>query len=412
MGLFDWLSGNNTQEPNEKLIQAEEDAKLAARAEEKKRAAERDPKKEEKKQHKWQNPNEMIKFVCMGGKAICPFSPTPGDVIVTSTQVKLQDKFWATDADRNGASNPNILFKGVCTHPKWGSKQPPCATVIQLGKWENVSETRIDDFHALLRKSTIKCLISNQDIQIIDSGQKAFIEAAEPQTTPPKPAPPGYYYTEKGAFLGKILHHEDVYITDPATFESMKKKQPWSEANVIAFTEKYNLTNTELLDRANWIYAEGGYKIPEYYAYTIENAYNHPNIGNKNEERLYHYQMQSKEPVEVTKTDGTKESKTIHLDKNLYFSGGYTNQTGKAFWSKREDPSQFDADMIDCVRSVIKSKLHPESDPTGGTDSWLGYSSGSHVGIYYIVSRGSRHFFNKSPNKNRTSEEKKYEPKE
>lgn len=49
--------------------------------------------------------------------------------------------------------------------------------------------------------------------------------------------------------------------------------------------------------------------------------------------------------------------------------------------------------MQNTISAVIKSKLNPGKDPTGGTNSWLGYKGGSHTGDYYIQSKGSRHFF-------------------
>ena len=48
--------------------------------------------------------------------------------------------------------------------------------------------------------------------------------------------------------------------------------------------------------------------------------------------------------------------------------------------------------MQNTISAVIKSKLNPGKDPTGGTNSWLGYKGGSHTGDYYIQSKGSRNF--------------------
>lgn len=147
-----------------------------------------------------------------------------------------------------------------------------------------------------------------------------------------------------------------------------------------------------MLDRANWVYAEGGYEISMYYAYTIENAFNDKDIANKKEKKLY-------EAIMIDKTG--------KLEKNKYFSGGYQNQTGKRFWILRDTPAKFDIDMQLTISSVISSKTSPKNDPTGGTNAWLGYRTGCHTGEYYIVSKGSRHFFKKYGESKKTCIEKK-----
>lgn len=80
------------------------------------------------------------------------------------------------------------------------------------------------------------------------------------------------------------------------------------------------------------------------------------------------------------------------LDKDKYFSGWYSNKAGRRFWNLRITPSKFDSDMTNTIASVIKSKLFHDKEPTGGTNAWLGYSSGAHKGEYFIYSLGSRHF--------------------
>lgn len=167
------------------------------------------------------------------------------------------------------------------------------------------------------------------------------------------------------------------------------------KSKITNLTEKTGLSHSQMLDRANWIYAEGGYKIPEFYAYTIENAYNDKSIGKKNENRVYFYLMQDS---------------SGRLEKDKYFSGGYKNQTGKRFWDARGTTSM-DEDMRNTIAAVIKSKLYPEKDPTGGTNSWLGYKEGEHEGEYYIKSLDSRHFFQKreyGKSLKKTNTEKKY----
>ncbi|WP_166922000.1 hypothetical protein [Flavobacterium poyangense] len=212
----------------------------------------------------------------------------------------------------------------------------------------------------------------------------------------------GDFYSIDGRYLGNNGNTIDnnLYIVEKDAYRIHSTGKRTAEIlmdkdKIINLTEKTGLTHSQMLDRANWIYAEGGYKIPEFYAYTIENAYQDKNIAKKKEARLYYYLMQDE---------------SGRLDKDKYFSGGYKNQTGKLFWEAR-GTTTMNNDMRNTIAAVIKSKLFPEKDPTGGTNSWLGYAGGYHQGEYYIVSLNSRHFFQKrAPNipLQTTTTEKKY----
>lgn len=190
--------------------------------------------------------------------------------------------------------------------------------------------------------------------------------------------PNGYFYTKEGKYLGKIGADDNVYITDQVSFSELEKGKTLSDDKIIYFTEKFKLSNSQMLDRANWAYVEGGYKIPKFYAYSMENAFKTKYIGNNRESDLYKSLMKDNSGL---------------LDKDKYFSGGYINQTGKRFWILRNSQDKFDQDMINCVGAVLSSKISPNDDPTGGTNAWLGYKKGSHIGEYYILSEGSKHFF-------------------
>jgi hypothetical protein len=103
--------------------------------------------------------------------------------MVTSSTIMLQDKPWASVKDKDGIMNFN--FTGVCNHPsqqKPSAPPPPCKAVISLGEWEDFSESMVGNNNALLVQSTIPCMTSGQDLQIIDSGQQTGLEAAEPRT--------------------------------------------------------------------------------------------------------------------------------------------------------------------------------------------------------------------------------------
>ncbi|WP_343707718.1 hypothetical protein [Flavobacterium sp.] len=211
----------------------------------------------------------------------------------------------------------------------------------------------------------------------------------------------GNFYSKNGLYLGNNGELNNiVYVVENDGYKIYDTGNKTAEtkmdiSKLINFTEKTGLSHSQMLDRANWIYAEGGYKIPEFYAYTIENAYNDKSIGKKNENRVYFYLMQDA---------------SGRLEKDKYLSGGYSNQTGKRFWNAR-GTTLMDEDMRNTIAAVIKSKLYPEKDPTGGTNSWLGYKNGEHEGEYYIKSLDSRHFFQKreyGKSLKKTNTEKKY----
>jgi hypothetical protein len=175
--------------------------------------ADKELKKKKKKAMNWRDVNEMIKFVNQKGKVICPFCSVPvGDFMITSTQVKLQDTFYATSGDRMGTPKPNLVFKGICTHPKWGTYPPPCISVIQLGFWKNVSNTHIDSYSALLRKSTIPCIHSMKDIQIIHSGQLAVINELKPKLKR-KPRVVDAYWKDKSRDEKLYIEYPDYPVT-------------------------------------------------------------------------------------------------------------------------------------------------------------------------------------------------------
>lgn len=154
--------GYETKE--EKQARLEEEEKSPSPKDIQKPASEEEKKEKERE---WKDITEDIKYVCQGGKIQCTFCATPiADIQPTSTQVMLQDKPWATTGDKDG--KVNFGFTGVCSLQK-----KPCKAVISLGQWKKYSETMIDDYNALLVKSTIPCMISGQDLKIVHSGQMA-----------------------------------------------------------------------------------------------------------------------------------------------------------------------------------------------------------------------------------------------
>ena len=141
--------------------------------------AENKNQRQEEKERKWRDPNEDVKYVCEGAKVQCRYCSSPlASLKVTAESVMLQDKPWATVGDNNGQAN--FGFTGICTHPKWGNHKPPCKAVISLGQWANCSGTIIGNHHALLVKSTIRCMVSGENLKIVHSGQTATLSKINP----------------------------------------------------------------------------------------------------------------------------------------------------------------------------------------------------------------------------------------
>jgi hypothetical protein len=181
--------------------------------------------KKKRKEKEWKDPNEQEKYVCEAGKVMCVYcNPPIGGFVVTSNTVSLQDRYYVTDGDNNG--KVNLDFKGVCMHPsqqKSFAPPPPCKTVISTTKWKNCADTYVNEHYALLVKSTIPCMICQQDIKIIHSGQKAVLDKVLPTSNVLVTAIKG----EKEAFPNeKIIYQVTSY--NKTAKESDKKQVRWT----------------------------------------------------------------------------------------------------------------------------------------------------------------------------------------
>lgn len=106
-------------------------------------------------------------FVKNGATLNCPLCSSSGTLVVSHTQIQLQDTPCATNGDRNGS---NIVFGGVCN--KWRKNKPPCASVISPTQWQGVaSGVEIDGELMLVEDSTIGCATGGVDICIADTAQ-------------------------------------------------------------------------------------------------------------------------------------------------------------------------------------------------------------------------------------------------
>lgn len=108
------------------------------------------------------------KMAMLGAKLMCPFHPSPGILIVTSNQVRLQGTIWATKADN---TKQNLVFPGICLHPSNAVTKAPCIALIMPIGWTDTGTVKVQNRKTLLKKSINKCSISGQKITIIHEGQ-------------------------------------------------------------------------------------------------------------------------------------------------------------------------------------------------------------------------------------------------
>ncbi|WP_051336214.1 PAAR-like protein [Aquimarina latercula] len=106
-------------------------------------------------------------FVKNGATLKCPLCSSSGTLIVSHTQVQLQDTPCATNGDR---TKSNLVFGGVCK--KWRKSPPPCASVIAPTQWKGIAtDVEIDGEFMLIEDSTITCSTGGVDIGIDDTAQ-------------------------------------------------------------------------------------------------------------------------------------------------------------------------------------------------------------------------------------------------
>ena len=103
-------------------------------------------------------------YVCHGAKIECKTCTSPqGTLMVTSNQVKVQDKLFA-NADDKG--KPNLVFTGNCKASPYQAS--PCAGVIAPGEWQGTADLLLQGSEALLETSTIPCSYGGATIKITD----------------------------------------------------------------------------------------------------------------------------------------------------------------------------------------------------------------------------------------------------
>jgi RHS repeat-associated protein len=139
-------------------------------------------------------------------------------------------------------------------------------------------------------------------------------------------------------------------------------------------TTKYGLSNTDLLNRANWAYGEGGGEYLDHYAHTMNNLREHGPSGRK--------PYASDEAMFKTKMTHKSNGKIINMYPG-YFNGTAGSPPAKKFAKARGDLTTLtnDLTMRAAIGSVIGSVMGTTKDPTGGAYQWVG-GAGSGGGIF------------------------------
>ncbi|MFV0345384.1 MAG: DUF4280 domain-containing protein [Bacteroidales bacterium] len=119
-------------------------------------------------------------YVCDGAKIECKLCTKPqGTLVVSSNQVKLQDKFFATIKDKQKL---NLVFEGNCKK-SWLSATP-CAALIAPDEWQNPGDLTVQDSPVLHEDSTIMCMYGGVPIKITDHLQKSEPCELQPLAAP------------------------------------------------------------------------------------------------------------------------------------------------------------------------------------------------------------------------------------
>lgn len=119
-------------------------------------------------------------YVCNGAKIECKLCTKPeGTLKVTSNEIKVQDKLFATEGDKEKV---NLVFEGNCK--KSWMQASPCTSVIKPEKWQGVADLIVQDHKALLEDSTIICAYGGVPIKITDHLQINEIGSLQPVAGP------------------------------------------------------------------------------------------------------------------------------------------------------------------------------------------------------------------------------------
>lgn len=170
-------------------------------------------------------------FVKNGATLKCPLCSSNGTLVVSHTQVQLQDTPCATNGDKSGT---NLVFGGVCK--KWRKSPPPCASVIAPTQWKGVAtDIEIDGEFMLLEDSTIMCSTGGVDIAIEDTAQIDVPTDLQEPTLKEIEVP---FYVERFRIPG--LNISGNAIADDMTYGFGEPSTLiYSEEEIQSYTEEY-----------------------------------------------------------------------------------------------------------------------------------------------------------------------------
>ena len=192
----------------------------------------------------------------------------------------------------------------------------------------------------------------------------------------------GDYYGTDGQWLGTDGKNDNkAYVVTEVVKKDIKETTDQGRTVVIGQkldTEKstkqlLSITNTELLNRANWAYGEGGGEYLDHYAHTINNLKAHGKSGRK--------PFASDEEMFKTKMTH-KAGKTIINMYPGYFNGTAGSPSAKKFAKARGQLNTLtnDKTMRAAIGAIIGSITGTTEDPTNGAYQWVG-GSGSAGGV-------------------------------
>ncbi|MCD8411094.1 PAAR-like protein [Tenacibaculum finnmarkense] len=151
-------------------------------------------------------------YVCNGAAIKCQMCTKPeGTLTVTSNQIKIQGKLFATENDK---AKPNLMFEGNCKASPYQAS--PCIGVIVPTMWQDTSDTTIQGGKALLDSSTIMCGFGGVAIEITDHLQVSKPTELQPIIAPvlsPDFEPKIINFDWKSNKLEKTLDYPNKVIT-------------------------------------------------------------------------------------------------------------------------------------------------------------------------------------------------------
>lgn len=179
-------------------------------------------------------------YVCNGAKIECQLCTKPeGTLKVTSNEIKIQDKLFATEGDKEKI---NLIFEGNCK--KSWFQASPCISVMKLEKWQGVADLIVQDQKALLEDSTIMCTYGGVPIKITDHLQVNEPTELQPLTAPvidPISEPTIIAFDWKNNKEGKYKN-KTVDFPDKVIEKTVINEKIWIEAQTMGMLPGEELT--------------------------------------------------------------------------------------------------------------------------------------------------------------------------